>query len=360
MTERRLPGGLRMPAREPVPPPGGGRGTAPAGRRDARGRAVLRLLGSQRVLILGVLACLFAGFGLDSPSSFLSSFNLVNLLASAAIMLILATGETFVLISAGVDLSVGSVLVFSGVVAAEVMVHYGGAGAGWGAIGLGVLAGVLSGLAWGLINGALTAWARIPSLIVTLGTLGASLGLAEVMTDGNDISAIPTRLVNSIGIGTIAGIPVFVIIAAVIVVTAIGLLNLTVFGRHTQAIGANSESAYRAGINVRRHLLKIYAYQGLLAGIAGVLSLARFTNTTISGHLSDNLAAITAVVVGGTSLFGGYGTVFGTLIGAFIPVVLLNGLVIVNLNAFWQQVVIGIILVVAVYADQLRRSRPAP
>lgn len=321
---------------------------------------VLGVLGSQRVLILAVLLCLFAGFGVARPASFLSSFNLVNLLASAAILLILATGETFVLITAGVNLSIGSVLVFSGVVAAKVMVHYGGADAGWGGITIGLCAGILSGIAWGLINGFLVAWARIPSLIVTLGTLGAALGLAEVMTDGNDISDVPDRLVSQIGIGTVLGIPVFVIIAGVIVLTAVAVLNLTRFGRHTQAIGANQEAARRAGINVRRHLLKVYTYQGLLAAIAGVLSLARFTNTTISGHLSDNLAAITAVVVGGTSLFGGYGTIVGTLIGTFIPVVLLNGLVIVNLNAFWQQVVTGIILVVAVYTDQLRRSRAAP
>jgi ribose transport system permease protein len=312
---------------------------------------------SQRTFIVAVLAGLFIAFGIAAPSSFLSSFNLINLLASAALLLILATGETFVLMSAGVDLSVGSVLVFSGVIAAEIMNHYGGESAHWGGIVLGLVAGLACGAGWGVVNGYLVAWARIPSLIVTLGSLGAALGLAEVITDGNDISTVPSRLVNSLGTGKIVGVPVFVIISGVIVVVAIVILHLTRFGRYTLAIGSNIEAAKRAGINVRRHLLKIYAYQGLLAGIAGCLSLARFTNTTISGHEADNLAAITAVVVGGTSLFGGYGTVIGTVIGAFIPVVLLNGLVIVNMNSFWQEVVIGAVLVLAVFTDQRRRLR---
>jgi ribose transport system permease protein len=163
--------------------------------------------------------------------------------------------------------------------------------------------------------------------------------------------------VNALGTGNIIGIPVFVWIAAVITITAGVLLHMTRFGRHTLAIGASQEAAIRAGINVRMHLLKVYAYQGTLAGLAGILSLARFSNTTISGHATDNLAAITAAVVGGTSLFGGIGTMFGTVIGAFIPVILLNGLTIVNINSFWQQVVVGAILVAAVWVDQRRRQR---
>lgn len=333
-------------------PAGGEDGGAPWSFRKLAG-----LLGTQRGLILGVLIALFIGFTIAAPSNFLTRFNMLSLLTATAVLLILATGQTFVLVTAGVDLSVGSVLVFAGVVAAKTMVEFGGTTASWTGVIVGIVVGLVAGLAWGLLNGFLVAWARIPPLIVTLGTLGAALGLAEVLTGGNDIFAIPAHLVNALGTGNIIGIPVFVWIAAVITITAGVLLHMTRFGRHTLAIGASQEAAIRAGINVRTHLLKVYAYQGALAGLAGILSLARFSNTTISGHATDNLAAITAAVVGGTSLFGGIGTMFGTVIGAFIPVILLNGLTIVNINSFWQQVVVGAILVAAVWVDQRRRQR---
>lgn len=318
---------------------------------------IRRVIGSQRVLILGVLIGLFIVFGATAPSSFLTPFNLMNLLTAAAVLLILATGETFVLVTAGVDLSVGSVLVFSGVIAAKIMSNTGGSNAGWTGVTLGIIAGIAVGTAWGGVNGFLVAWGKIPPLIVTLGTFGAALGVAEVITGGQDISNTPNHLVDAFGIGKLVGIPVFVLIAAVIVVVALLLLNLMTFGRHALAIGANVEAARHAGIRVERHLLKVYALAGMLAGIAGVLSLARFSNTTIAGHAEDNLSAITAAVVGGTSLFGGYGTMVGTVVGTFIPVVLLNGLVILNLNSFWQQVLIGGVLILAVYVDQRRRFK---
>jgi ribose transport system permease protein len=317
---------------------------------------VRRTASSQQMLILLVLIALFVVFGVWDSSSFLTSFNFLSLLTAAAILLILATGQTFVLVTAGVDLSVGSVLVFSGVIAAEVMKAHGGIDAGWGVVILGIVLALVSGAAWGALNGVLVAWARIPPLVVTLGSFGAAIGLAEVITGGNDVFEIPNHLINSLS-GNVVGIPVFVWITAIVVVTAAVLLDMTRFGRHTIAIGSNAEAAARAGIHVKRHLLKVYAYQGFLAGLAGILSLARFSNTTLAGHATDNLGAITAVVVGGTSLFGGYGSVWGTVIGAFIPVVLLNGLVIVQVNSYWQQVVIGAVLVLAVYMDQRRRLR---
>jgi ribose transport system permease protein len=322
-----------------------------------RSSVVRALFGSQRTLIFGALLLLFIVFGSAAPHEFLTGFNFLSLLTSVAVLLILATGQTFVLVTAGVDLSVGSVLVFAGVVAAKVMVAFGGADASWLGVIVGILVGLVAGIAWGCLNGWLVAWAKIPPLIVTLGSYGAAIGLAEVMIGGNDIFDVPKKFVDTVGLGRLAGIPFFVWITAILVVLAAILLNLTRFGRHTLAIGANQEAATRAGINVRRHLLKVYAYQGLLAGIAGILSLARFSNTTIAGHATDNLGAITAAVVGGTSLFGGFGSISGTVIGAFIPVVLLNGLVILNINSFWQQVVIGAVLVVAVYFDQRRRLK---
>ena len=133
------------------------------------------------------------------------------------------------------------------------------------------------------------------------------------------------------------------------------VLAYTRFGRYTYAIGSNAEAARRAGIAVDRHLIKVYALLGLLAGIAGVMSLAYFGTTTIAGHATDNLTVITAVVLGGASLFGGRGSMLGTVIGVFIPAVLLTGLVILAVNQYWQDVAIGVVLVAAVYLDQFRR-----
>jgi ribose transport system permease protein len=195
----------------------------------------------------------------------------------------------------------------------------------------------------------------IPPLIVTLGTFGMALGLADVITGGVDVSGIPSQFGTTIGSGSIGPFPSLVVIAAVVTVIAGLVLHFTRFGRYTHAIGSNAEAARRAGIRVSGHLIKVYALAGFLSGLGGVLSLAYFTTTTISRHVTDNLTAISAVVIGGTSLFGGRGTMFGTVVGVFIPVVLASGLVIVGVQSFWQQVVIGAILIIAVYFDQLRR-----
>jgi ribose transport system permease protein len=301
------------------------------------------------LILLGIVA----GFAALRFQQFATVFNIRNIAAEASVLLIIAVGMTFVIITAGIDLSVGSVLVFSGVIAAKVMLAIGGGG--WGAIGAGLVAGLVAGTAWGVVNGVLVTKARVPPLIVTLGTLGMALGSALLITGGIDVRGVPLQLTTTIGIGQLAGIPYVVIIAAV--VTAIGAiaLSMTRFGRYTYAIGSNAEAARRAGIDVDRHLIKVYGLSGLLAGLAGMVSLARFATTTIGGHSTDNLAAIAAVVLGGTSLFGGIGTVLGTVVGVFIPAVLQNGFVILGVQPFWQQVAVGAVLIIAVYIDQLKR-----
>jgi ribose transport system permease protein len=301
------------------------------------------------LILLGIVA----GFAVLRFEQFATVFNFRNIAADASGLLILAVGMTFVIITAGIDLSVGSVLVFSGVIAARVMLGIGGEG--WGAIGAGLVAGLVAGLAWGVVNGVLVTKARVPPLIVTLGTLGMALGSALLITGGIDVRGVPLQLTTTVGIGQLAGIPYVVIIAAV--VTAIGAitLSMTRFGRYTYAIGSNAEAARRAGIDVDRHLIKVYALSGFLAGLAGMVSLARFATTTIGGHSTDNLAAIAAVVLGGTSVCGGIGTVLGTVVGVFIPAILQNGFVILGVQPFWQQVAVGAVLIVAVYIDQLKR-----
>ena len=253
----------------------------------------------------------------------------------------------------------GAVLVFAGVAAGEAM-HAGsadGTHAGWGTVVWGLVVALAAGLGWGLVNGFLRAIAKVPALIVTLGTLGAAYGLSQIITGGQDLRGVPDVLAKNIGLGRMFGaIPWMVVIAAVVTVLGALLLSTTTFGRYTFAVGSNAEAARRAGINVNRHLIKVYALQGLLAGLAGFLALAYFDTTTISGHSSDNLAAITAVVIGGTSLFGGRGTVVGTAIGVFIPSVLASGFVIIGVQSYWQNVALGFFLILAVYLDQARRQ----
>ena len=306
------------------------------------------------------LLVIVAVFSIMKPSSFLSSFDIKTIFVNAAVALTLSVGMTYVIITAGIDLSVGSVLVMSGVVAAKTMIAVGGGAAsainaGWGVILVGVAVGLLVGLGWGVINGALVALLNIPPLIVTLGTFGMALGLADVITGGTDIAGIPSKFNSTIGAGELGPVPWLVVIAGVVTIVFGLVLHYTRFGRYTYAIGSNGEAARRAGVNVKLHLIKVYAIAGVLSGLGGVLSLAYFDTTTISGHTTDNLTAISAVVIGGTSLFGGSGTMFGTVVGVFIPVVLAAGLVIVGVQSFWQQVMIGAILIVAVYFDQLRR-----
>ena len=297
-------------------------------------------------------------FSVLSPGAFFDPANFRNIAVSVAILAILGVGTTFIIITGGIDLSMGSVLVFSGVVSSMVMERMGD-GQGWGVAIVGILVSLASGTAWGLLNGFLVAKAKVPPMIVTLGTFGAALGLALVLTRGIDLRAAPDVLVDSVGFGRVLGIPVLVIIAAVVVVIGIVTLHRTRFGLHTCAIGSNAEACRRVGINVDGQLIKVYAMAGLLAGLAGVINLSFFRSTTIAGHSLTNLDVIAGVVIGGTSLFGGVGTVFGTLIRLLIPATLRNGFVILGVEPYWQQVVVGAFLVGAVYVDQVRRSAAA-
>jgi len=319
--------------------------------------ALLRLSSRSGVALLVVLAVLIGVFSALAPSSFASLSNVRNIAINAAPLLLLAVGETFVIIAGGIDLSVGSVLVFAGVLSAKSM----GAidadpSAGWAVVLVGLLVAIAGGGAWGLVNGLLVARTRIPPLIVTLGTLTAALGSAQLLTGGVDLLTVPNHLSISVGTGTVAGVPWLVIIAGVVALLFGSVLAFTRFGEHTYAIGSSFEAARRAGLNIRGHLTKVYLLQGLLAGLAGWLFLARFGTTSIGGHLSDNLTAIAAVIIGGTSLFGGSGTMLGTVIGILIPAVLLNGFIIVGLQPFWQEVAVGAVLVGAVFVDQQRRK----
>jgi ribose transport system permease protein len=320
-----------------------------------------RLVGGGWIFVL--LLALLAIFSILRPTQFGSVYNLSQLTINAAILLVLSLGQTYVIIAKGIDLSVGSVLVFASVISAQVMLALSGApgstfgttDASWVIVLIGTVVAIGAGALWGALNGVLTAVAKIPALIVTLGTLGMALGAAQIITGGVDVRAMPELLVEGVGSGSILGVPTLVVIAVAVTALAAVVLHLTRFGVRIYAVGSNMEAARRAGVNVKAQLIAIYTISGALAGVAAVMANARFSTTTINGHAMDNLSTISAVVLGGTSLFGGIGTVAGTLVGVFIPIILLNGFVILGIPPFWQTVAMGAVLIIAVWIDQIKR-----
>ncbi|MCM3615076.1 ABC transporter permease [Microbacterium enclense] len=315
-------------------------------------KGLLKAQAFQILLILIVIVLIFSAL---APDSFAQWSNFRLIIQNASILAVLGVGMTYIIITSGIDLSIGSVLVFSGVVSALTMRALGGEG--WGVATIGILVSIFSGVCWGLLNGFLIAKAKIPPLIVTLGSLGMALGLAQILTGGVDIRDVPTVLTVSIGYGNVFGsLPIISVIALVVVVIGAIVLHFTKFGLYTYAVGSSELAARRVGVKVDRHLISVYTLSGALAGLAGILALSQFSTTAIAGQSQTNLNVIAAVVIGGTSLFGGVGTIFGTVVGLFIPAVLQNGFVITGVQPFWQQVAVGAVLITAVYVDQVRRT----
>ena len=309
----------------------------------------------QAMQVVVVLLVISAVFGILAPDTFLTFFNLRNVMINVSLFAILGVGMTFIIITAGIDLSIGSMLVFSSVVSIKVMQLIGGDG--WKPSLIGVLVAVVIGTFWGTVNGVLIAYAKVPAFIVTLGTLSTILGVSQITTGGIDWRGAPGFLVDKIGFGNVIGqVPVLGVIAIVVVLLGGILLHKTRFGLTTYAVGSNQEACRRVGINVNLHLVKVYALMGFLAGLAGILSIAEFEQTTIAGQSNTALTVIAGVVIGGTSLFGGYGTMFGTAVGLLIPIVLQTGFIIIGVVPFWQNIVVGVFLVAAVYIDTARRE----
>jgi len=324
--------------------------------------------GHNAAWILLALLILVAFFSAATPNNaFFDLQNFKNIALDTSPGLIMAVGATFVICTAGIDLSVGSVLVFSGVVASWIMLHVSASAEELVrlefpqqniGIPLGIVAGLLAGILWGALNGVLVARFRVPSFIVTLGTSGMAFGFAALITGGVNLQAVPRPYTDFMA-SSVVGIQVPIVIALVIFLISYVMLHHTAFGVAVLAIGSNERGASRAGVPVLRYQVIVYTYAGLLYGVAGLVSLGRFTSINISAHLTDNLSAITAVVIGGNSLFGGIGSMIGTGVGAFMPSVLENGFIIQGVNPFWQDVALGGIIIVAVWVDQWRRQRRA-
>lgn len=274
---------------------------------------------------------------------FFTVTNLLNVAQQTVINALIAVGLTYVIISGGIDLSVGSILAFAGVVMAHTL------RLGW-PLPLAILAGVGVGAGCGLVNGLLISYGRLPPFIATLGMMSVARGGALLATDGRPVSGFDESF-RWLATGEIAGVPVPVIIMVLVYAAAHLVLQRTKFGRYTYAIGGNEEASLLSGVPVRLYKIGIYAVCGGLAALSSVLLTARLNSAQPIAGLSYELDAIAATVIGGTSLMGGQGSVIGTLIGALIMGVLRNGLNLLGVSSFIQQVVIGIVIIAAVLLD---------
>jgi ribose transport system permease protein len=309
-------------------------------------RAEAQRLDAFRYESLAVLILLCVVMTLLSPY-FLSLNNFLNILLATSVIGILAIGATFVISSAAIDLSVGSLLAVSAVAAGLVVKN---AGLPWP---VGICAALTTGGLLGLINGVLVTKGRIPPFIVTLGMLGIARGTAYILTEGRAIYGLPEPLVF-LGQGRILGVPMPVIIFLALALVMHLVLQHTRFGRYTLIVGDNETAARVTGLRVERHRVHVFVLSGALAGLAGLVLMGRLNAADPSEGLLYELTAITAAIIGGTNLFGGRGTIVGTVIGALIMGVIQNGLNLLAVQSFYQQVAIGAVLIVAVWLDRLR------
>ena len=321
-------------------------GADPQQKRDLASLLKDRL---QQALAFGTLLALLIFFSIASPK-FLQWSNISGILLSTAVIGILAIGTTFVIITGGIDLSIGTGMTFAAVVAGVSMA----AGA---PLALGVLIGLLTGAAMGFVNGVNIVYLKLPPFIATLAMMMVTQGLALV------ISGVKPVYIKAPGYQQIAldelipGLPNAVLILFGCAIIAAILLTKTIFGRYNLAIGSNEEAARLSGVNTTKWKILIYSVAGIFTGIAGVVISSRLGSAQPQLGQGYELQAIAAVVIGGTSMLGGRGSILGTLIGALVMSVLINGLRIMSIQTEWQNVVVGVVILIAVFADSLRQRK---
>jgi rhamnose transport system permease protein len=321
--------------------------TAPLEGERAR-RLVERVFRIRELGIVVALALLIAVTGILEPR-FVETASLRNLALNASIFAILAVGQTLVIITRNVDLSVGSVVGLTAFLAGDLLSQHPGM-----ALPLVFLLAIAMGAACGLLNGFLTTWGQVPALVVTLGTLYAFRGLAFLWTNGRQINAetLPDSFLN-IGTGTVLGVPYLVIIALVVVVVVGQWLRDFRAGRELYAIGSNPEGARLAGVRSDRRVLTAFMLAGALAGLGGALFTARFATVDATAGTGYELTVIAGAVVGGVAIFGGTGSVYGAALGALLLGTITSSLIVLRVEAFWQQAAIGALLLLAIAFDRL-------
>jgi rhamnose transport system permease protein len=329
--------------------------TAPAVAESGRsGRQLVdTIIRARELSLVAVLVIVVLGTTAINPR-FLNSQNIRDILLNVAIVALLAIGETVVVVTRNIDLSVGSVLGISafltGVLFADHHV----------AIGVAFVAGILFGGLFGVLNGAMVSLARVPSLVITLGTLYVIRGIDFVWAKGRQINAdqMPDNFLK-LGSDTVLGIPVLALITVVVMIVVGYVMSRSRMGRELYAIGSNPDAATLAGIRVGRRVLGAFAVSGALAGLAGVLYAARFGTLDATAGTGQELAVVAAVVVGGVAIFGGSGTVYGAALGALLLACIGSALVILKVNQFWEQAIDGFLLLVAIGLDRLLALRVA-
>jgi ribose transport system permease protein len=299
----------------------------------------------------GALIVVFVFLSIASPV-FLSADNLYNIGVQTSYTAVIAIGVTLVIITAGIDLSVGSVAALSGVVGVVLMAKAGVP------VVLAILGGILVGAACGLVNGLLVSVAGLNPFIATLGMLSVARGMVYIPTNAKSVFGVPDSF-RLLGQGVIGSIPIPIIVVAVVAVAGYVVLARTKLGRYAYAMGSNREAARLSGIPIRRYLTVVYVISGALAGFGGMIAASQVASGQPNFGIGLELDAIAAAVIGGASLFGGQGTVVGTLIGAFLIALIRNGSVLLDVNIYYQQVIIGVVIWVAVLWDQYRRRRLA-
>lgn len=307
-----------------------------------------KIFKTKEIGIIFILVVLSILIQIKNPI-FLTFSNIIDVCRNTSYTLIIAVGMTFVLIAKGLDLSVGSLMALGGLVSAVAM--FNGI-----PIPLAVLLGLLVGAAFGLVNAVCIVRFRIPAMIATLGTMYMARGLVLVMTKGSPVYPLPEAF-GDFGRGYLFGVPYVILIAAVLSVIAHLVLTRTTYGRKVYAIGGNPETAKFAGINVAVVTASCYLISGVLAALSGILTAARMGSGQPGIGDGTEMTVITAVIIGGTSLNGGAGTILGTVLGALLMNVLSSGMNLVGISAYWQQFVMGLIIIVAVGADMYQRSK---
>lgn len=294
--------------------------------------------------------CLFLSINPSTSEVFLTQKNIFNVLRQISTNLYLACGMTMVIILGGIDLSVGSIIAISGCIAAGCVSRYNLP------LGVALVIGVLTGLIVGMFNGIVIAKTTIPPFIVTLATMNIAKGLAYVYTGGSPVRVVTDEW-QFIGAGYIGAVPTPVVILVVVLIVTAIIMNKTKLGRHMYAVGGNAQAAEFSGISVAKVKFLVHTFSGVMAGLAGVVLASRMYSGQPTAGDGAEMDAIAAVVVGGTSMAGGSGKIGGTIIGGLIIGVLNNGLNLMNVNSFWQYVVKGCVILLAVYIDYIRNKK---
>jgi inositol transport system permease protein len=297
------------------------------------------------LIVFGIICLIIS---LITPQ-FLTLSNLTIIVTQVSINALLAFGVTFVIITGGIDLSLGSIVAVTGVTSA-MLAHPDSY-----PVLIPIVMGLLAGLLMGAFNGFIITKSKIAPFIVTLGTMTIGRGLALILSDGRPVSNLSDSF-NYLGSGTVFGIPFLILIFILVFALCSIILSKTILGRHIYAIGGNEQAARASGINIDRVKLSVYSISGLLAGLAGILLASRITTGQPNAGAGFELDAIAAVVIGGTSTAGGRGTMTGTLIGVLLIGVINNGLDLLNVTSYYQQVVMGIIIIGAVIVDSLNQK----